>query len=74
MEVELNRGRIRACGSETLPEQARGLLTILTAAPEPAGPAANVTLADLVADLAGIGHGNHADLSTNKAHLADFGR
>jgi hypothetical protein len=31
-------------------------------------------LGDLVGDLAGIGRGEQTDLSTNKAHLDDFGR
>jgi hypothetical protein len=31
-------------------------------------------LGDVVGDLAGIGRGEHTDLSTNKAHLDDFGR
>jgi hypothetical protein len=49
------------------------LLTILgPAAPvEQASPA---LLGELVGDLAGIGRGEHTDLSTNKAHLDDFGR
>jgi hypothetical protein len=38
-----------------------------------AGPQAP-TFGDLVADLAGIGQGKYSDLSTNKAHLNDFGR
>ena len=74
LEVELDRGHIRPCGSETLPETARALLTILDSPPTPAGPIPNASLAELVADLAGIGSGTHSDLSTNKAHLADFGR
>jgi len=32
------------------------------------------TLGELMADLKGIGAGRHTDLSTNKKHLADFGR
>lgn len=74
LEVELDGGRIRPCGPETLPEKARALLTILTSAPPQAGPAPNASLADLIGDLAGIGRGEHIDLSTNKAHLADLGR
>ena len=74
VEVELEKGCIRPCGSETLPEKARALLTILTSAPAPTVPLANGSLAELARDLAGIGQGKHADLSTNKAHLADFGR
>ena len=74
LEVELDRGHVRPSGSETLPEKARALLTILTSTPTPSGPVPNASLAELVADLAGIGRGEHTDLSTNKAHLADFGR
>ena len=74
LEVELDGGRIRPCGPETLPEKARALLTILTSVPPTAGPASNASLADLVGDMAGIGRGEHTDLSTNKAHLADLGR
>lgn len=32
------------------------------------------SLADLVADLKGIGQGKYTDLSTNKKHMDDFGR
>ncbi len=32
------------------------------------------SLADRVKHLAGIGRGEYADLSTNKAHMADFGK
>jgi len=34
----------------------------------------NDSLADRVAHLKGIGHGEHTDLSTSKRHLDDFGR
>src|SRR6266496_612659 len=74
VEVELENGRLRASGSETLPNKAHGLLTILTATPTLNPGSANDALADRVADLAGIGRGEHTDLSTNKAHLDDFGR
>ena len=72
LEVELENGRVRPSGAETLPANARALLTILTTPGEV--PAANGNLADRVADLAGIGRGNHSDLSANRAHLNDFGR
>ena len=39
-----------------------------------ANPTANGSLADCVANLAGIGRGNCSDLSTSKVHLNDFGR
>jgi hypothetical protein len=72
LEVELENGHVHPSGSETLPAKAHALLTILTATVK--AEAANGTLADRVASLAGIGRGEHADLSTNKAHLNDFGR
>jgi len=72
VEVELENGRVRPSGSETLPDKAHALLTILTATPSP--EQSNGSLADCVGDLAGIGRGQHADLSTNKAHLDDLGR
>lgn len=74
VEVELENGRVRPSGSETLPDKAHALLTILTAAPSLKAENENGVLADRVADLAGIGRGEHSDLSTNKAHLNDFGR
>ena len=74
VEVELENGRLRASGSETLPDKAHGLLTILTATPTPNPGGANGALADRVADLAGIGRGEHTDLSTYKVYLDDFGR
>ena len=74
VEVELENGRVRPSGSETLPDKAHALLTILTATPNSSAEQANGFLADHVADLAGIGLGEHADLSTNKAHLDDLGR
>lgn len=74
VEVELENGRVRPSGSETLPEKAHALLTILTATAKSKTEQANGSLADRVADLAGIGSGEHADLSTNKAHLNDLGR
>ena len=74
VEVELDGGHVQPCGAETLPEKARALLTILSAAPTPAVSPAGSSLADLVNDLAGIGGGQYTDLSTNRAHLVDFGR
>ena len=74
LEVELENGRVRPSGPETLPAKAHALLTILG----PAGPAIpetpNASLADLTADLAATGRGDHTDLSSNKAHLNDFDR
>ena len=71
VEVELENGRVRPSGAETLPAQAHALLTILSSEK---ATTANGTLAERVADLAGIGKGQRTDLSTNKAHLDDFGR
>ncbi len=74
LEVELENGRVRPASTETLPAKAHALLTILSYdATEPVevnGP----SLADLLADSAGIGNGKHTDLSTNRAHMDDFGR
>jgi hypothetical protein len=74
LEVELEGGRVQPCGPETLPEKAHALLTILSPAPTATDPTPSASLAELVGDLAGIGRGRHADLSTNRAHLDDLGR
>ena len=74
LEVELEDGRVRPAGAEKLPAKARALLTILTPAiAEPVAPE-GPSLADLTANLAGIGQGKYTDLSYNKAHMDDFGR
>lgn len=72
LEVELENGRVHPSGAEILPQKAHALLTILDE-PESAGNAKG-SLADRVANLAGIGRGEFTDLSTNKAHLDDLGR
>ena len=74
LEVELENGRVRPSGSETLPAKARALLTILDPPASSSPQPSSASLAELVGDLAGIGRGEHADLSTNKAHLDGFGR
>jgi hypothetical protein len=75
VEVELENGRIRPRGDETLPVRASALLTILTSVSDGAADIReNGSLKELVGDLAGIGSGLHTDLSTNKAHLDDLGR
>jgi hypothetical protein len=74
VEVELENGHARPSGSETLPEKAHALLTILTATPTANAEGSNGSLADRVADSAGIGRGEHTDLSTSKTHLDDFGQ
>ncbi len=77
LEVELDHGLVRPVGTEALPLNAKALLTILkpvsvvSRVPE---PPVGVSLADMVRDLAGIGRGEHTDLSTNKAQFDDFGR
>ncbi len=70
--MELENGRVHPSGAEMLPTKAHALLTILTANGKTEAPDGN--LADCVAGLAGIGRGEHSDLSTNKTHLNDFGR
>lgn len=72
LEVELENGRVHPSGAETLPAKARALLTILTASAPDAGPRGS--LADRVKHFRGIGNGTHTDLSTNKAHMDDFGK
>jgi hypothetical protein len=74
LEVELENGRVRPSGSETLPAKAHALLTILTPVAPVEPFTASGSLADCVAEFAGIGTGKHDDLSTNRSHLADFGR
>ncbi len=73
LEVELDHGQVRPQNAETLPDKARALLTILSPTAdtaEPDGP----SLGELMADSCGIGCGKYTDLSTNKAHMDDFGR
>jgi hypothetical protein len=74
LEVDLEDGRVRPRGAETLPTKAQALLTILEPTDLTSGEAAGVSVGELTADLAGIGRGDHTDLSTNKAHLDDLGR
>ena len=74
LEVELENGRVQPSGSETLPDKAHALLTILDATPSAPKPAENGSLADRVAHLKGIGRGEYTDLSTNKRHMDDFGK
>lgn len=74
VEVELENGRVRPSGAETLPDKARALLTILSPAPGQPDEITGPSIADLAGDLVGIGNGKYTDLSTNKAHLDDFGR
>jgi hypothetical protein len=73
VEVELVNGRVRPSGSETLPDKAHVLLTILAATPASNPSVSNESLADRVADLAGIGRGERTDLPTKRSHLDDLG-
>ena len=77
LEVELENGRVRPNGPESLPPKAHALLTILKAAEIGATkpmPAERGSLAERAAHLKGIGRGEYTDLSTNKRHLDDFGK
>jgi hypothetical protein len=74
VEVELDQGRVRASGSETLPDKARALLVILNSVPPEPDEVEGPSLADLMAKYCGIGNGTHTDLSTNKNYMDDFGR
>ena len=74
LAVELENGRVHPSGADTLPAKAHALLTILSPAPVEPTEQSGPSLADLAAGFKGIGNGTHTDLSTNKAHLDDFGR
>lgn len=74
LEVELDNGRVRPSGGESLPPKAHALLTILTQVGSESVEPASPSIADLAGDLVGVGNGAYTDLSTNKAHLDDLGR
>jgi hypothetical protein len=74
VEVELDCGRVRPRNAESLPDKARALLTILSPTSVESLSTDGLSLAELAGDFVGIGDGTHTDLSTNKAHLDDFGR
>jgi hypothetical protein len=65
---------VRPSKAEALPARAHALLTMLSPAEPPPFEYDGPSIAELAGDLVGIGNGTHTDLSTNKAHLADFGR
>jgi hypothetical protein len=67
LEVELENGRVRPSGAETLPVKARALLTIISATSATGEEAAKKSFAESVEDSAGIGRGPHADLSSRPA-------
>lgn len=73
LEIELEAGRVRATGGEALPTKARGLLTILDSGDRPPAQT-DRTIGQAMRELGVQGRGGIADLSTNKAHLADLGR
>ncbi len=73
VEVELENGRVRAAGAETLPETAHALLTILS--PQPVKPEAPTkSLGQAMRELEVMGRGEFTDLSTNPRHMDDFGK
>ena len=74
VEVELENGRVRPVSAEPLPAKAHALLTILSPAGSVPAEAAGPSIAELAGELIGLGDGTHTDLSSNKAHLDDFGR
>jgi hypothetical protein len=73
LEVELENGVVHPSGAETLPAKAHALLTILSPAPVASKKAAR-SLGDACRELKVIGRGEYTDLSTNKAHMDDFGK
>src|SRR2546422_142325 len=74
LEVELDHGRVQPCGAETLPARAHALLTILADDSTKPVAAAARTLGQALRELRAVGRGDFTDLSTNKAHLDDFGK
>ena len=75
LEVELENGRISPCGSEPLPAKAHALLTILEGPSEkPAAATPGRTLGQAMRELRVLGRGDFTDLSTNKAHMSNFGK
>jgi hypothetical protein len=73
LEVELEHGQVRPNKAETLPAKAHALLTILSPAPAPSANPAR-SLGEALRQLKVEGRGEWTDLSTNKAHLDDFGK
>lgn len=74
VEVELDNGRVRPRGAETLPARTDALLIFEVAGQPAAPPAKSESLADRGAHLKGIGRGQYTDLSTNRRHMDDFGK
>jgi len=74
LEVELENGRVHPSGPETLPPKAHALLTILEDGPAKPAAAPGRTLGQAMRELGVTGRGDFTDLSTNRAHLDDFGK
>jgi hypothetical protein len=73
VEVELENGRVRPAGADTLPVKAHALLTILSPqAVKPEAPAKS--LGKAMRELGVMGRGEFTDLSTNPRHMDDFGK
>jgi len=73
VEVQLENGRVRAAGAETLPDKAHALLTILS--PQAAKSEAPAkSLGKAMQDLEVMGRGEFSDLSTNPRRMDDFGK
>jgi hypothetical protein len=73
VEVELENGRVHAAGSETLPNKAHALLTILSPQPLKSDAPAK-SLGKAMRELGVMGRGDFTDLSTNPRHMDDFGK
>jgi len=72
VEVELENGIVRPCGTDTLPTKARGFLTILESE-EKTEANTTRTLGDALRELHVESRGEYTDLSTNKKHLEGMG-
>jgi len=70
----LENGRVQPCGAEALPARAHALLTILEGRPAKPAAAPARTLGQAMRELGVLGRGDFVDLSTNQAHLDDFGK
>ena len=68
----ISNGKIVPEEPDKTPEKGHALVTIFPGNGTSKGPAR--TVAELMADLGGIGNGSLTDLLTNKSHLDDFGR
>jgi hypothetical protein len=73
LEVELDHGQVQPHHAETLPAKAHALLTFLSPSTGPAAKPSR-SLGEALRQLKVEGRGEWTDLSTNKAHLDDFGK